>query len=472
MLATLGTLLLLAIAPAPAYDPQPWLQDLAQIEAEIASHYANLDSVLDDRHVDLTVLHATTEEMIRKASNESEARTAIDWFLRQLGDGHAYVRWPEGHAEEAAPAAPKRLCERLHYARRDPGGIDFTKLAAYTPLAGDDGRFFPAGILRLSDKQKIGVLRIHLFSETAHPDLCRAVQDELALADDAACDDECGHDIEKRTANLLTAALERQIEALRRAGATAIVADLTGNGGGSDWVEPAARVLAPVPLRSPRLAFLEHPHWRKQLRERLDDVERDRSAGREPKALLAQAESTLREAIDRAGQSCDRSGIWSAPAKRPDCSLVVSGLLYATGILPYAKPEELPADLISRNVLFNPSRYVYREGANRLPLYVLVDGGTGSAAEYFAAMMQDNRAARIIGTPTAGAGCGYTNGGIPATLQHSGGELRLPDCIRLRADGTNEVLSVIPDVLVPWRGRDSRYQRAKRTLDVLRTTVH
>jgi len=40
-------------------------------------------------------------------------------------------------------------------------------------------------------------------------------------------------------------------------------------------VEPAARVLTSVPLRAPRLAFLRHPHWSKQLRERLADIETD-----------------------------------------------------------------------------------------------------------------------------------------------------------------------------------------------------
>ena len=467
--------LLFSLALATAFSPEPWLADFRQLLNEVSTHYANLDSVLDDRHVDLAAIRATTEERIRNAKNDTEAQEAIDWLVRQFGDGHALVRWPAtaAAAPPSAPqptAPPQSLCARLNYTRRDSTGIDFTKLSQYTALVDADAPYFPGGIL-LVGKRKVGVLRIHLFSETAHPELCSVAQKELGLADDAVCEGPCDHRLELRTANMVTAALERRVEALKRAGATALVVDITGNGGGSNWVEPAARVLTPIALRSPRLSFLKHDHWRKQLRERLEDVRLDLDGKRHPSELVNAAEATLREAIAKADETCDRGSFWNDPSRRPDCSLVVSGLLYSSGLLPYAKPDALPKSVVSRSVIFLPSQYEYREGANRLPLYVLVDSGTGSAAEYFAAMLKDNKAATIIGTVTAGSGCGYTNGGIPARLANSGGELRLPDCIRLRADGTNEVLSVTPDVLAPWRGRDSRYQRANTTLRVLERVI-
>jgi len=98
---------------------------------------------------------------------------------------------------------------------------------------------------------------------------------------------------------------------------------------------------------------------------------------------------------------------------------------------------------------------------------VLVDQGTWSSAEYFAAMLRDNNAATIIGAPTGGAGCGYTNGGIQTFLKNSRAKVKIPDCVRLRADGTNEVAGITPDVLIPWRPNDSRYQRVKRVSDAL-----
>ena len=460
--------LLLFSSSVHALTPEQWLEDFRQLLGEMSSHYANLDSAVKDRRIDLAEIRKTAETRIAAAKTDGEAKAAIDWFLRQFGDGHARVDWSKS---ESVKEKPRPICERLGYTRRDAGGLDFSKVDGFTALNDADSLYFPAGILRLSDKRKPGMLRIHLFTETAHPELCTQAQKELGIADGAECGSDCFHRMQIRTGNLLTAALERRIEALQRAGATAIVVDLTGNGGGNDWVEPAARVLTPVPLRSPRVAFLRHPHWSNQLRQHLHDIEADLRDKAEPRAVLKEAADTIRTALKEAEKPCDRSGVWSDAPTKPDCSLVVAEGIHSTGVLAYAKPGTFAETLRSRGRLFYPSQYSYREGLNRLPLIVVTDGGTASASELFVASMRDNNAARIIGTPTNGSGCGYTDGGIAASLKHSGGTVKLPDCIRLRADGTNEVLGIIPDVLVPWGWRDSRYQRAMNVVRVLETVV-
>ena len=113
----------------------------------------------------------------------------------------------------------------------------------------------------------------------------------------------------------------------------------------------------------------------------------------------------------------------------------------------------------------------YREGVWRGPLLVLVDGETWSAAEEFAAVLQDNHAATIIGEPTGGAGCGHTDGSEPATLSNSGAKLSLPDCARLRADGSNEVRGILPDVALPWGRHDGPRLRAAELLKALPVVV-
>jgi hypothetical protein len=50
----------------------------------------------------------------------------------------------------------------------------------------------------------------------------------------------------------------------------------------------------------------------------------------------------------------------------------------------------------------------------------------------------------------------------------SGGRVIMPDCARLRADGSNEVSGLVPDVLLPLAGRDSPHQRAAKVYDGLR----
>jgi C-terminal processing protease CtpA/Prc len=105
-------------------------------------------------------------------------------------------------------------------------------------------------------------------------------------------------------------------------------------------------------------------------------------------------------------------------------------------------------------LVFKPMQFPYQEGIWRGPLIVLVDGGTASAAEQFTAVLQDHQAAVILGAPTLGAGCGHTNGGTPTTLRHSRGVLEMPDCVRFRADGSNEVMGIQPDILIGLRRLD------------------
>jgi len=161
-----------------------------------------------------------------------------------------------------------------------------------------------------------------------------------------------------------------------------------------------------------------------------------------PNAALEDAVACLRKAIAESRQTCDRKSLWYTG--KSNCSLLVKDCPHKSGI-----------------------QYDYREPADRLPLYVVVDRDTWSAAEYFAALLQDNHAATIVGELTGGAGCGYTDGGIPAKLKNSGAEVKMPDCVRFRADETNEVNGITPDVLVPWARRDSPYQRVKKLQSAL-----
>jgi hypothetical protein len=93
--------------------------------------------------------------------------------------------------------------------------------------------------------------------------------------------------------------------------------------------------------------------------------------------------------------------------------------------------------LIATEVIVVP----YHDGVWPGPLAVLVDNETWSAAEEFAALLQDNHAAVIVGTRTGGAGCGHTWGGTPTVLENSGAAFKarliqkhLPDALALAAD--------------------------------------
>jgi hypothetical protein len=340
----------------------------------------------------------------------------------------------------------------------DPG-IDFAQLPQFASIAGEGDGWCPGGILTLNESQKLGVIRIPIFGEKWFPDACEQAVRALHIENSEKCEQDCKNKIQYATGNLLTAAVVKRSAELQSAGASAILVDVTDNSGGSDWVDPVVRSLSAVPLREQPWGFIKHEHWTSKLQERLADVETDIKNGKQPRDVLDEAAARLRSGISQSQESCDRSNVWIDG--KFSCSLVVSGLLYSSGVLPYAAPGSF-ATLQSKSALFRPLDYAYTESSSRPRLYVVVDSQTWSSAEYFAFTLQDNGAATILGEVTGGAGCGYTSGGIPTLLKNSHAQVKMPDCVHLRKDGTNANAGVTPDILVPWSKHDNSYLKAQK----------
>jgi hypothetical protein len=454
--------------PTPGFDARPWLEDFDQLTTEMAAHYSDLEYAIEGRHMDLPELRRETEATLGASCSESEAKQALQSFLRLFGDGHLGIEWAE-RAAQATPEKTAPLCSRLGYKKwaLNPG-IDFSQLPQFSSVGGDGAGWFPGGILKLSENERLGVIRIAIFSEHAFPDACEEVVQSMHLADSDKCDQECKNKVGYKTGDLLTAALLRRSAQLQSAGASAILVDITHNDGGSDWVDSVVRALSRTPLRESPYGFIKHEHWTRELQERLADVETDLKQGKEPKDLLRLAAERLRSGIARSQEKCDRSGVWKDG--KLTCSLVVSGLLYSSGVLPYAEPGSL-ATLESRSTLFHPLDYTYTESSARPRLYVVVDAHTWSSAEYFSFLLQDNSAATILGEVTGGAGCGFTNGGIPTTLRNSRATVKMPDCVHFRKDGSNANAGVTPDFLVPWSSHDNSYLKAEKLFRSLGNVV-
>jgi len=469
--AMVCSVLAAACAPRAAHSQQPdsaaWLADLTQLRAEMSAHYANLQWAVGARGLDLPALTSQTERQLASARTVPEARAVIESFLRAFGDGHLYVSWPSA-ANGAAGAGEAPLCTRLDFGRAPRAGLPFHRAARFTPIQSADSVFFPAGVVETPSGRRIGVLRIGLFSQYAFPQLCDQVARELGLTGSSPCDEACEGRVEATAGNLLTAALVRQLELLGRERTELLLVDITGNGGGTNWVQPAARTLTAVRLATPAQGFARHPHWTRQFAQRIEVLQRERrGADAALRARIDAAVAAYRRAGEEAGRSCDLAPLWEG--RSAGCSLTATAGVFASGALAYAAPGELGPVSPAHRYLFSPSLYAYREGVYTGPLAVLVDRGTSSSAEYFTAMLADNGAATILGHPTDGTGCGYTNGGIRTVLAGSGAVVRMPDCVRYRADGTNEVEGVTPHVLVPWRAVDNPYQRAMRVVAVLDT---
>jgi hypothetical protein len=447
------------------FDSRLWIEDFHQLLHEMATHYANLEWAVNDRRMDLPGLVKKTEEALRIAKSDEDAQSAIENFLDTFGDGHLHIEWPDGDGGGPEKKPEGDACERLGYHSRGKPGIDYSLLTALEPVPSGEDKIFPGGLLKAGDRS-FGLIRIGVFTEKGFPDVCRQAVQQMELAANAACDDACADKVSVKTADLLTAMLTARAERLRHAGAAALLIDITRNGGGSDWVDAPPRALSLKSLQDPRLSFVKSEHWTKQLEDALKDVEADEHNGHEDDPMLQDAAAKLREAIAASKQTCDAGQVWTTG--KLDCTPLASGFRYASGVSPYAASGSF-SGYKSRDDLFYPARYAYAEGANRLPIYVLVDQNTWSAAEYFAALLQDNRAATIVGELTGGAGCGYTNDGIPTQLKNSKADVKMPDCVRLRADGSDEVNGVTPDVLIPWAKRDSPYQRVRKLMSTLST---
>ena len=456
------------VLPAHAYDKEAWLADFAQIKQVFAERAPNLDWSKAERGIDPVQVAIDTEIALGQASTDVEARQVIRDFISKFGDGHISVAWPDEKEQAAGTWGTASICKGLGFEDEDrPAGLPFSRVggqAVETP----DSDIFPIQIVE-GKHGKVGVLRIPSFYEWGYYKYCPQAVAQVGLPEDGECGEECGAAIGHKAAELLTDAVARQIEKLKAENVSAIAVDITQNGGGSLWLDPIARMLTPVKLKAPKLAFTRTQNWLESFTRSLQAVDADLAnpiVGIGYRGILTKAKATLEAAVAEADQTCDRSGIWLG--ETPTCSILAPEILYATGVLDYATPGEYSL-LYSSSAIFFSSLYSYQEGLWRGPLYVLMDEGSASAAEHFATLLKDNDAAILIGEPTFGAGCGWMSGGDQSViLTRTEGELFVPDCIWTRQGGHNEVAGVEPDILVPWRFYDNPFQKAKRVVDILR----
>lgn len=434
-------------ALADPWTPEPWLADLEQMRQAFDTQYSNREWLIRERDFDLAAMFERNAKRLREAGSDAEARVILDRMIQHVGDGHVVLVWPS--AKATPPAAPSDLCTRLGYdGNKSTQGLG-PALSGFQRV-GSESDAFPAGTIDVRGT-RVGVLRISLFHPHATPQFCRSAVAELNIRADEACDEQCVDSILTRAYDKLTHSLQDQVRALQAAGAKQLLVDITSNGGGSEWVQAAARIVSPRPVQSPRTGFVRGEHWAKHWRKLANEL-RNAAATATPadrSRLLAWAAEA-----DSARKDAEKPCVG-----RTDCEWI-GRAGFATGLVGSAPAGTFDGKPWGVHV-FSPAQYPYRDSVWRGPVVVLVDERTGSAAEDFAATLQDNHAAIILGGRTAGAGCGYTNGGTPTTLDNSRAVLRLPDCVRFRADGSNAVNGVIPDVSVAMRGQDGAKFKVK-----------
>jgi hypothetical protein len=241
-LSLLAVLVLVVAGDAATYDARAWTADLDRVEADMAKGYANLDWIREKRGLDLVALDRATRARLENAHSRVRAFLALRDFVQAFRDPHLRLAWGErptqaalanasSVSEEALDPPVGADCAAAGYEKGEHAfAFPFTGLPGWRRLPGED---FPAGIAG-----DVGVLRIAAFGENQYAAACQAVFQPgigaraLQLA------------VRARQQEQLRAALA----ALRQAGARRLLVDVTGNGGGSEWVSEVIALMTPRTL--------------------------------------------------------------------------------------------------------------------------------------------------------------------------------------------------------------------------------
>jgi hypothetical protein len=429
------------VIEGPPYDPAAWLADLEEARVAFATKYADLEWDVLVRKVDLTAAFSETRRRVLAAHSATEAMAAFDDLAARFGDRHVRFQWRQ------AEGAGGLSCRSLGYNEQMQGPLLAALIPGYVALQPPPSDRFPAGIVTAGSRRVV-IVKVPLFSPHGFPDLCGMAIAALGLERGQACDAGCADRIEDWASDRLTRDFVATLQTVASTGADALLIDIAGNGGGSQWTEAAARMVSGRRLQAAAMYFVRGEHWTRRLAQKEAALRAAAaSAPGEEGRWLARLADLVEERRQEAATPCDGVPLWRGQA--PACAWL-GGAFYATGLLPSADSAVLRPKPWAA-LVFTPMQYPYEDGLWRGPLVVLVDGGTGSAAAQFAAELQDNHAAVVFGSHSGGAGCGYTDGGTPTVLTNSRGVLRLPDCVRLRSNGTNAALGVQPDVPVALR---------------------
>jgi hypothetical protein len=462
---------------AADFDRDAWLADYAAMKQALEKTYSNLAWFGSPQGgVDLPALDRQTMAALNAATSDEEARRVVLTFVRSFHDGHfSALRAPNAQNDAAEkPAEPQFSpqdaaagCAALDYGsvRASAFSLPFDSLPKFELLDDGAGRPFRAGIVPSPDgKLRLGIVRIPEF-ESNYRALCLEVwqnkevwdaQGKLRRGPLSRAADQAWYD-----------AFAGLLRKFKEAEVAAVLVDVGNNSGGGDSGDITPRLLTAMPLHSAPLWMTQDSaassrYFDEQitaLRRAVDLAPENRQA-KESLAWFTQQKEKL-------SQPCPLDWVWkqrrdwsSGPCRR----LVEAGS--AGGPLAYLAPNA-EADVRVTQRLHWPALVTPLWATWTGPLYLWTDNRTYSAAEMFAAVLQNNHAATILGSRTGGDGCGFMSRTDPLVLPHSGLRFRIPNCVRLRADGTDEVAGISPDIPVaPKEGEDAA-ARAKRAVDEL-----
>jgi hypothetical protein len=450
----------------PRFDRSAWQSDYAQLKTELEQRYANLAWFASPQGgVDLPALDRYTRASLAIAGNDDQAALVLADFARSFRDDHfsALPMVQSGTAEKEPPkAALTGLdavagCAALGYTSdvRMSFSAPFESLPGFRLDADGVSSAFRAGEMELADGHRLGLVRIRYFRQNQSSVLCVTAWNALQVPDKAIDADALAHAVEEAWYAELAARLKR----FHEDAVAAVLVDIGQNNGGNDSGDAAARMFSTGAVHSSRLLVSQSAEAGGYFDEQIGEMQD--ALKLKPSDAIAAA---LRASIDAfeltkkdVAKACAMDWVWKI---RRDWSANTCRRLLPAGTAGgpsgYLAPTS-DADNESARRLHWPLAMQRHWGAWSGPVYLLTDAKTYSAAEMFSAVMRDNHVARTVGDTTGRAGCGFMIDAKPVVLAHSRLRFRIPNCVRLRADGSDEVAGIAPDLpVLPIEGESKR----------------
>jgi hypothetical protein len=457
-----------------AFRRDNWLADYAFLKLELEHNYSHLAWFGSPQGgVDLPALERSTRSALERASSDAEASAAITAFVAAFHDGHFAPTAPPGSSPRSSAEPPiveraadaRTACAAFGYVplTRINFSQPFESLSGFRLLSDGFTSAFRAGVIEL-DGRRLGLLRIPRFRPAEFPAICESAWTSLTARGVEPTRGAVAGIINAEWLRTLAARLRE----LRDQKITALVIDVGGNGGGNDLGDWAVRLFTRDPVRSAPLLLSASPVAVPYFDEQLGDLQHAKDSA---VPLSAFTRTMLGNAIDAFSKRkleakaapCDMSWVWREQRAwgASTCTRVISSG-FASGALDYVEPGNIDASAVQ--ALYWPAVADPLRGAWTGPTFVLADANTGSAAEMFTALMRDRGIAKVIGTRTFGLGCGFMVYDDPSVLPNSRRAFRIPNCVRLRADGTDEVAGITPDLPAAAQPGESARSLAARTL--------
>jgi len=463
--------------PPQRFDSSAWQADFTALKIELERSYSHLAWFGSPQSgVNLPRLDSLAREALGRARTATEAAQAIQRFVVGFHDGHLVVSPPRppAAAPDAEPPAvtqandAKSACAAFGYSPSThiTFSLPFESLPGFELLADGLSDAFRAGVLT-QGRTRIGLVRIPRFRAGEFIPVCERAWGRLRASHRMATRSEVAELADEEWLRTLAERL-REVKA---AGAEVLLVDVGGNGGGNDVSDWAVRLFSRRPVRSAPLLLSASPVAIPLFDEEIGDLRRALAAS--PASNVA-VRTTIQTALaeferrkrDASAPPCDMSWVWREQRAwgTSSCSrLIASG--FFSGALAFAEVGSL--DSVAARALYWASRADAFRGAWDGPSYVLTNSGTGSGAEGFAALMRDRGIAKSIGTHTSGDGCGFMDHNEPFVLPRSRLAVAIPNCVRLREDGTDEVAGIAADIEVKPSPGESARATAWRALEAI-----